>query len=395
MPFFKRYLNIIVFLACWNLPLSIIGTFFDFREATTYLVLIIGLGLDSLIIALNIKRVRFNFFELVLIVLLILSSVIGIINNASLDRRMLTDLLNPLFFVLKITIFRRIIFFQGGHAFLNEKWRYYGVQLFKFSFITVILFLVLSQIRTMYAGIGLTTHPFLVHSLQSSSFVSVFFTFIVVLLTGKRALIISSIILVLVYMIFVKRNLVKTCIFSVVLLLAIYSIDFKSLNISAIDKYTWTYELYLENDVQINLEDDNEYLDAISGGRMCEITGATSKMRTLDYIIGRGIGFTYEYTNRNDDEFFPKYANLHFTPLSIITKYGLIFFAVLALYILHTLGGFRNSSALRIFFGLYVIGVSIDSLFAYVIFVDPLIPIALGYLSFNKYPNTGKRVEKS
>jgi hypothetical protein len=61
MPFFKRYLNIIVFLACWNLPLSLIGTFFDFREATTYLVLIIGLGLDSLIIALNIKRVRFNF----------------------------------------------------------------------------------------------------------------------------------------------------------------------------------------------------------------------------------------------------------------------------------------------------------------------------------------------
>ena len=45
MPFFKKYLNIIVFLACWNLPLSIVGTFFDFREATTYLVLIIGLVL--------------------------------------------------------------------------------------------------------------------------------------------------------------------------------------------------------------------------------------------------------------------------------------------------------------------------------------------------------------
>ena len=387
MPFFKKYLNIIVFLACWNLPLSIVGTFFDFREATTYLVLIIGLVLDTLIIILNIKKVRFNFFELVLIALLVSSTVIGIVNNASLDRRILTDLLNPLFFVFKIAVFRLIIFNDRGIIFLDEKWRYYAKQLFKFSFITLVLFLVLSQLRPMYAGIGLTTHPFLVHSLQSKSFVNVIFTFIVVLLTGKRALIISSIILVLIYMVYVKRNLIRMCLISLFLMLVIYITDFNSLNVSAVNKYIWTYELYIENGVQLNLEDDNHYLDVISGGRLGEITGATKEMRPIDYLIGRGIGFTYEYINPNSDE-FPKYANLHFSPLSIITKYGIIFFAVLVLYILYTLRGFRNSSALGIFFGLYVIGVFIDSFFAYVVFVDPLFPLALGSLS-------GKKLERN
>jgi hypothetical protein len=64
------------------------------------------------------------------------------------------------------------------------------------------------------------------------------------------------------------------------------------------------------------------------------------------------------------------------------------------IYVFYNLYGFRDKGFIAILFGLYLVGYLTDMLFAYIIFVDPLIPIALGYLSFNKYPNTGKRVEK-
>lgn len=65
-----------------------------------------------------------------------------------------------------------------------------------------------------------------------------------------------------------------------------------------------------------------------SGYRTAEIAGALATMREpLDWLLGKGFGFAFEAPGfvgyDGDDE---AHRNLHFTPLSILVYYGLLFF---------------------------------------------------------------------
>jgi len=66
-----------------------------------------------------------------------------------------------------------------------------------------------------------------------------------------------------------------------------------------------------------------------SGFRLAEIAGALQTMsHPLDWLIGKGYGFAFEAPGfvgyEGEDE---AHRNLHFTPLSILVYYGLLFFA--------------------------------------------------------------------
>jgi hypothetical protein len=394
--FFRSYLKFVQFLIIVNLPLGVIGTFGEFRDFTTYLFLVPMLILDTFFIFLNIRRLKFNLLELILIFLLIFSLLIGLFHYP-LSKRILPDVTNPLYFILKIGIIRICLKEKDDSVWLLSFVKKTAFLLIVSGFFSIVVFIILSRIKSMYAGLTPTTHPFLILGLLNASSFNQLFSLIIALLSGKRALLVSSLVIMIVYRFYIKRNF-KTALYLlfsfVFIYIALVNLKINTDSIGALEKYNWTFEVYKESEIQFNLEDESGIIDLLSGGRLAEIKSAIKGMDLTDYIIGNGIGFTYIYKSDLLEFDIQGNSNLHFTPLSIVTKYGLVFLFFLLLYIFKTLYSFRSNGYLSIFFGLYVIATLVDMLFAYVIFVDPLIPIALGYLSFNKYPTIGKRVEK-
>jgi hypothetical protein len=234
----------------------------------------------------------------------------------------------------------------------------------------------------MYAGITPTIHPFLIDAMIKGKGLSQAASVIVVFLSGKRALLISCSVIFIVYQVLIKKKgklilYVFTAFFSLSFLISYLRLNADG--ISAFEKYKWTYELYLEN--KDDLDFDSEILNTLSAGRLSEIQGATKVMSPLDYVIGKGVGFTYTYYLQTENKDVTDYANLHLSPLSLITKYGLIFYLVLMFYLFSSLYKFSTNGYLSILFGLYIVASLIDMLFAYIIFIDPFIPIALGFLT--------------
>jgi hypothetical protein len=207
---------------------------------------------------------------------------------------------------------------------------------------------------------------------------------LIVLLSGKRALILSSIALLLIFkFIIIKRF--KTLLYFFVFLVFMGSIikltNVNVFSISAFQKYEWSI-----NKINESIDDDNydnKLIDIISGGRLNEITSVMNQMNPLDYVIGKGTGFTYPLII----DYYPYFTNtnnLHLTPLSLISKYGLLFYLVLMTYFMIIIVKVKRANVWSVFFGLYLIGSLIDMLFAYTLFVDPILPMAVGYLSANR-----------
>lgn len=380
---FINYLKIARILILLNLPLAVIGTFLDIRDFSTYLILMPMTLFDLIFLGSNFKKLKFYKIEILLIFLLFFSVIIGFVNTLSFTRRHISDLTNPLFFILKIVIFRVYIF--ESIPFLKKFIPLLAKQLFYVGFASILLFYILSFYKFMYAGITPIIHPFFIDGMTKGNVLSQVASILIILLSGKRALLISSSIIFILYHVLIrKKGRVILYIFAAFFSLS-FLISYLGLSgdgISAFEKYKWTYELYMDNKDDLNY--DSEILNTLTAGRLAEIQGATKLMSPCDYIIGKGIGFTYTFFSQSINEDMTEYANLHFSPLSLITKYGFIFYFVFMFYIFSSLSKFSTNGYLSILFGLYVIATLIDMLFAFTIFVDPLIPISLGFLTNSK-----------
>lgn len=391
--YFRKYLSIVRILSVVNLPLGVIGTFGDFRDFTTYLFLLPFLCLDLLFIILFFNEMKFKKMEIILCFLIFISVIVGVLNN-ELSRRILTDFTGPIFFILKIVIFRSYFKSNMSEEYLASFMKKLAKYLIVSGLFSLVLFFALSRLKPMYSGITPITHPYLTLGLMNGSLFKQVLAFSVALLSGKRALLISSIIIILCFKFLIQKKVKAIVLFSfgsflIVIIGLNLGIDLNS--ISAIEKYKWTYETFKSSKVELTLKDDDGIMGLLTAGRSSEVASALSTMETEDYFLGKGVGFTYTLASESLEESVTGYSNVHFTPLSLITKYGVIFTFLFIFYIFNSLKGFKYNGALAIFFGLYVIGVLVDMLFAYVIFVDPILPLALGFLVYRKQKNEFQR----
>lgn len=378
----KLYLKLTLIISLINLPIGIIGTAFGFRDFAVYLILAPVFLIDSFFLLKFIKVIKINTIEFLLLSLVFISMFIGLINN-DFSKSFITDFINPIYFIFKICLFRQVFLKDEIIKFIKKNISIASKYLFIFSSLALMLFYIFSNYVEIYVGNGLTTHPFLILSILSSSVFQIIMVFLIVLASGKRALLISSIILIIYSQIkIIKKIPLKFIIITSLFSFSIYSyfaIDFE--NYLAIGKYIWTYDKLVESEFDFNL--DNEIINLASAGRLEEINAASREMNFVDFIIGKGVGFKYDYV-RLDGELVLNYNNTHFTPFGLIMKYGLIFFILLSYYIFKRLKNFSTYGFLNIFLGLYVIVSLIDMIFVYSIFIDPFLPIALGYLSIPK-----------
>ena len=378
----KLYLKLTLIISLINLPIGIISTAFGSRDFVIHSILLSVLLIESFFLLKFSKLIKINTIGFLLLLLVFISIFTGLINN-DFSRNFFLDFLFPIYFVLKISLFRQFFVKDEIRKFIKKNISIASKYLFIFSSLALILFYIFSYYVEIYVGNGLTTHPFLILSILSGSIFQIIMVFLIVFLSGKRALLLSSILIIIYSQIkIIKKIPLKFIIITTLFSFSIYSyfaIDFD--NYLSIGKYIWTYDKLVESEFDFNL--DNEILNIASAGRLEEINAAAREMNFVDFIIGKGVGFKYDY-ERLDGELMSNYNNIHFTPFGLITKYGLIFFIFLSYYIFKSLKNFSAYGFLNIFLGLYVIGLLIDMIFVYSIFIDPFLPIALGYLSVPK-----------
>jgi hypothetical protein len=367
----KSYLYILPFFSLVGIILGVLRTAFQ----TSYIeyFLLIGALFDLLIIVFGYK-VLFTKTVFLLICLLVFSLVVGLLNN-DLSRRFITDFTNPFFFFGKILVFKA---YWRKQDFLKYT-KYYSRVAFTGSLILlpITYFLFSSAGATRLAIFPPMELPFSYYLVNNSPLL--FITMGIILLYGKRAQLVSAIFTFSIYLFFFRKDKIRVYLF--ILLLSIGPIIYIFSSFSgnlAIQRLNSTIDLYFEEDAGEN------NLNRITAGRLDEFNTITESMNISDYIIGKGIGFTY-VKNLKDGEV--EATNAHFSPLGFISKYGLLF----TIFIYYYLGKIifnRDKRFLKDKKYLLAVGVCFfiffESFFAYAIFVTPIFSVTLGVLLAQK-----------
>jgi hypothetical protein len=383
--FVKNYLNLIIVYGVLDFTLGIFSVFLGERTIFISVMLSLRLFLDILLILFNLKNLRFKSIEIFLISILFLNLILGLF-YFPLGRRHFTDFVNPLMFILKIISFRIYFLTMYNYRNFNNYISKFSKIMFWAGIIGVIELYILISIMPAYLGATPIIYPYLIKGLLEMDFSTILFSIIAVFFAGKRAMLIGVIVVIFVYYGLIRKKLKSIILFFILffsLLSSLYiSYKEKIEENPAVSKYKYTIdELSSDNFAYNNLD----LINIVSGGRISEIEGAFKYFDTpFDFAFGQGAGFTYRWYQVDGLDFEDYHSNVHFTPAGIVSKYGFFFFLFLFIYIFDTLRKTRISvkryDFLSIFFYLYVIGALIDSFFAYTLFIEILLPIALGYL---------------
>lgn len=374
----KTYFNTLLILMVFKPILVFIGLLLGIRGVFILSFLLAFLLLDILVIAVNLKYIKFKEIEVTLIILLLSTIIIGVINTPELSRRHLTDFLLPFIFILKIALLRQVFNREGLLMFFDSKfisrfvwWNFYA------SIIVIAMFYLARNFYKLYLGLTPEIYPFLINGLLLNNHIFIILSVLIIFLSGKRAMLLGFIVIFFIDRLRKLSNQIRLIGFSLVTFFILFSsIQFYDLNqFTAYRKYKWTIEKIIEN------PDNPQVLNVVSGGRFGEISAIYTTMEYYDFIFGKGVGYTYKW-NLRDSWSDDKHGNAHFTPISIVSKYGLLFYALIVLYmtylIFKTLS--KRQNPLDIFCVLYIIGINIDFLFAYGFFTNKFFPIALSYL---------------
>lgn len=355
-----------------------IRSFFILSYLLSYILL------DISAILLNLNSFKLKKVEVVLILILFITIPVGLINNPIISRRLVTDFLVPFIFILKIALIRHFLSKKKIYQFFTEVFisRFIWWNFFSAVF-TLILFYIIRTIYPMYLGLTPQIYPLLIYSILSSSNLFIAISLMIIFFSGKRSMLFGAIIIILTGQLRNLKNRLRFIQFFFLIVVTVYFMFhyFEINKTTAFNKYKWTYEKLSENMY------DPDVLDLVTGGRVGEFNSILKNMEPFDYVFGKGIGFTYKLESfgyKNEEN----HSNAHFTPLSIISKYGLIFYIVIMGYVIKTLiksrKGKNKKDPLNLFCFLFIIGINIDFLFAYGFFTNKFFPFAIGYINRKK-----------
>ena len=219
------------------------------------------------------------------------------------------------------------------------------------------------------------------------------FTFI----SGKRSVLLSFLLLLL-FTILLKsfRNfnfsflLKKTSIFLFIFIVIFFiTLIFGFNQIFENSKTKFLIDFLMENQVDFT---DQTQIKLITSGRSSEILSIIPNFKNIyDWLFGLGSGFYYQLDTLSEDYGIIDFKrNIHFSPLSLTYKYGLIFTIVFYLRILNLIFQFYKYSknimkSSEIIFNysliMYVLLTLMQSFFSFNLFVIPLLPITLSVIN--------------
>lgn len=331
--------------------------------------------IDILFIIKNFKRISFTKLDALYLFFLLFSVLIGVLYNET-SRRYISDFLLPFNFLLKMIVVRNGVEYKKFSEDFFWFVKKYTIVTFLAGIISVCMFYFYKTGDFEYLGLTPIVYPKLITSLLSGKSLFILGCFLIAFLSGKRAILMGCITIFFAFIFFIKKaNGLKFYLpFAfIALVMFIWPQNDTIKSSQAGNKLSYTLEEANVNDVST--------LDKITGGRFAEVESINETMAPIDYLIGKGIGFTYTF-KRSGEVIAEEYGNAHFSPMSIISKYGSFFFIVLSTYLIIGVKQIFNPNLDYKFFALFILGCMIEYLFAYGIFIDKLMPLALGYLHF-------------
>ncbi|WP_452598276.1 hypothetical protein [Pontimicrobium sp. MEBiC01747] len=347
-------------------------------------ILFLNLINNSWYIIVNLHKLKLKLWTSVLFILVIISFIKGLVVSPISERSIL-DFYKPISFLIIYQIFSSLK--RGDRDLIVNKIKTsYANFLLKSSIFFGITVVVLLIFFRGYPGLRLPlTIPLTVYALNIAN-MSVIGLIIVGIFSGKRAILVASLpVLILV----IKKQLtVKKVIFflvSVLLLLIVLYPKLDNINSSkAFNKYRYTIKKF----EKFKETKDLELLNHASGQRLQEITSGFHDFNSLDYIFGKGVGYTYDLYNVKRTKLIKEdYGNIHFSPASLVLSYGLLFMLILysslILILIKARKYYKSRGDAFNVKVLYFIVLSffIESLFAFILFVVPFLPICMGLLS--------------
>lgn len=330
--------------------------------AAYYLSFIVLLDL-LLILLFNNKLI--TKYTVACFVLLVPAFIIGFFNN-EISRRYLTDFMLPFIFFLKIAVF-------------SEYWKTQSMEkyIIKFSRITFAVSLILifvvyfifmyfdaSRISILAplevpAALYLLTNPILF-----------LMTLILIVLYGKRAQLVSVVIVFLISFKIVSPKIKLAFLLMVpILLFSLFTFIVNEPDNISVMRMVYSFELLMNGDFGL-----------LSAGRLGEVNAILKDMEWSDYIFGKGNGYVYERPSSQGG--FTVVSNAHFTPVGLISKYG-VFFTVFVYYFFFKLFislNLKESGVYHKAIYISVLVIFIESFFSYALFVLPILPVLLGAL---------------
>ncbi|MCO5949299.1 O-antigen ligase family protein [Mucilaginibacter flavidus] len=339
--------------------------------------LIVSAALDLIIYLLGFKYTLDRKIT-ALCALLLASALIGLSNN-DISRRFITDFTLPFFFFVKVLVFKKYWSTAdfGKYVKVYVNLAFYG----SIILLPITYYLFTSSNHSRLAIFPPMELPFANFMLSNTFYVII--SFFVILLYGKRAQLVSAIVVFLCYtFVFKRKQIVKFLfIFLVAVVVAFYVFENYSKNL-AVSRLKNTFDLFKSE------ESTNSNIDQISAGRFNEFETILAQMRPEDYFLGKGMGFVYNVDTGGE---YIKTSNAHFSPIGFLSKYGLIF-TLFVYYFLFSIFLKTNKALLRDRNYVIALGVSVfiflESFFSYALFVTPILPVALGMmLSLQKKQN--------
>ncbi len=347
--------------------------------------LVAKLIVDVVFICTNLRRLRLGRLELALVFIIFFHLLLGFFALPLYDEkyssiRALRDCLPVIIFFLKVAIFRRV-FDTVTSASRDILWSVNPLLFLSVS--QIIIFLILNRTGAAYAGITPPVSMVFAYAVATGATGLLVASSLTALLSGKRSIVLSF---VTIYFLYAAKNFRTARLFAVLFATA----GIVSLGVyfswPIFDKISLSFEVF-----RLLSEDGfsgfaGQYSDGVAAlslstaGRYDEWAALTAELNRISLAFGLGAGFTYDYVLVDGRE-FSGYSNAHFSPLSLTYKFGLIFCVVFYFYVLrHCFRTPARDAVLERWWRILTLVFIVQSLFAFNLFVEGMLPVAVAAL---------------
>ncbi len=371
--YLKFYLTIIPIISIIGLIVGAISSAYPNIRVIRESFLILGIVLDFFILIAGRKHFT-NKITVVVVVFLIISLIVGLLNFNDISRRYITDFTNPFFFFAKIFIFKEYWLRSDFNKYLS----YYVKISFwsSLALLPVVYFIFGITGATRMAMFPPMELPF--SFFMQSGQIFFFISLLVILFYGKRAQLVGALLTFITFtFIYKRKHFLKNALLIILVILSLNYILITYSDNYAINRLMYTFKIAEDN------AEDN-IINSIAGSRAVEVELILKEMNSpLDYFFGKGLGFEYRFIFNETDKM---HANAHFSPVGLMSKYGIIFTIFLYIYLLKVILKVRKNKIDKAYISAFgaCFFVFIESFFSYALFVTPILPVAFGYLLFRQ-----------
>ncbi|QED49191.1 hypothetical protein [Cytobacillus dafuensis] len=375
--------NFILFSICFSQIISV------FRAAniynTSYIDIVINAVFLYIFLIMIIPRfihLKFTYSLALMLVITVVSLAFGVIYN-DFSRYIISDFINGISFVLLLVyIINSDIEKRDFHPL--AKWLTISLS------VSLLIYSLFPLIGIEILSVGKTSIMFLfpiVFYYTKKRYYLMVYNIVLILLASKRALLLSLLITFIIVLIVDRKNnvFIRIILLTVFILCVIFLLFYTMTPERVFSLPPFLHDLFYKFMI---VNPFSAYSAIFEDYRILEIKNSLNDVKYSFGLLfsGMGPGYVYDiFTPRNELIEVGKH-NSHFTPVSLLTKFGLVYVIILYMNLIRVM--FKSLQALyskvlddnEKIFCMYVIAAFINSFTAFTFFIDYLFILCFGIL---------------